>query len=338
LYDEPFADSSQIPTFLVSQLARRKVTVSLSGDGGDELFGGYNTYLWGRSVQQNIGWMPRPLKTALGKSLNPLARFDWNALLGGSPSVLPQSLRRKDLNKVLQKLAGILKVNQREALYWVLCSYWMDPASVVVGAKEPLTPLTDPSKWAEIKEFMQVMMYLDTLMYLPDDILVKVDRAAMGVSLESRVPLLDHRVIEFAWRLPLAMKVKGNTGKRPLRQLLHRYVPKELVDRPKQGFGVPIHEWLRGPMRPWAEELLSESRLKNEGYFFAEPIRQKWSEHVSGRRNWQAQMWGVLMFQSWFEQHKSLISAKIDDIALSDAPVVGVSSRTAGAGPVQPSI
>jgi asparagine synthase (glutamine-hydrolysing) len=229
-------------------------------------------------------------------------------------------------------------VNQREALYWVLCSYWMDPASVVVGAKEPLTPLTDPSKWAEIREFMQVMMYLDTLMYLPDDILVKVDRAAMGVSLESRVPLLDHRVIEFAWRLPLAMKVKGNTGKRPLRQLLHRYVPKELVDRPKQGFGVPIHEWLRGPMRPWAEELLSESRLKNEGYFFAEPIRQKWSEHVSGRRNWQAQMWGVLMFQSWFEQHKSLISAKIDDIALSDAPVVGVSSRTAGAGPVQPSI
>ena len=135
LYDEPFADSSQIPTFLVSQLARRNVTVSLSGDGGDELFGGYNTYLWGRSVQQNIGWMPRPLKTALAKSLNPLARFDWNSLLGGSPSVLPQSLRRKDLNKVLQKLAGILKVNQREALYWVLCSYWMDPASVVIGAK-----------------------------------------------------------------------------------------------------------------------------------------------------------------------------------------------------------
>jgi asparagine synthase (glutamine-hydrolysing) len=302
------------------------------------LFGGYNTYLWGRSVQQNIGWMPQPLKSALGKSLNPLARFDWNALLGGSPSVLPQSLRRKDLNKVLQKLAGILKVNQREALYWVLCSYWMDPASVVVGAKEPLTPLTDPGKWAEIKEFMQVMMYLDTLMYLPDDILVKVDRAAMGVSLESRVPLLDHRVIEFAWRLPLAMKVKGNTGKRPLRQLLHRYVPKELVDRPKQGFGVPIHEWLRGPMRPWAEELLSESRLKNEGYFFAEPIRQKWLEHVSGRRNWQAQMWGVLMFQSWLEQHKNQISAKIDDLALSDAPVVGVSSRTAGARPVQPSI
>jgi asparagine synthase (glutamine-hydrolysing) len=336
LYDEPFADSSQIPTFLVSQLARRKVTVSLSGDGGDELFGGYNTYLWGRSVQQNIGWMPKALKAGLAKSLNPLARFDWNAVLAGSQSLLPESLRRKDLNKVLQKLAGILKVNQREALYWVLCSYWMEPASVVVGAKEPLTPLTDPSKWAHIKEFMHVMMYLDTLMYLPDDILVKVDRASMGVSLESRVPLLDHRVIEFAWKLPLAMKVQGNTGKRPLRQLLHRYVPKELVERPKQGFGVPIHEWLRGPMRPWAEELLSESRLKQEGFFSPAPIRQKWSEHVSGRRNWQAQMWGVLMFQAWLEEHRTLISTKADDDAVLDAQAAGIPSRATGSQPVQP--
>jgi asparagine synthase (glutamine-hydrolysing) len=338
LYDEPFADSSQIPTFLVSQLARRKVTVSLSGDGGDELFGGYDTYLWGRSVQQNIGWMPRTLKAGLAKSLKPLSRFDWNALLGGSSSVLPQSLRRKDLNRVLQKLAGILNVNQRETLYRVLCSYWMEPASIVIGAKEPLTALTDPSKRAQIEDFMHVMMYLDTLMYLPDDILVKVDRAAMGVSLESRVPLLDHRVIEFAWKLPLAMKVKGNTGKRPLRQLLHRYVPKNLVDRPKQGFGVPIHEWLRGPMRPWAEELLNESRLKQEGYFSPAPIRQKWSEHVSARHNWQPQLWGVLMFQSWLEQHKSLISGKVEDEAVADASVMRIPSRMAGTGPVQPSI
>src|SRR5580692_2090514 len=305
LYDEPFADSSQIPTFLVSQLARRKVTVSLSGDGGDELFGGYDTYLWGRRVQQNIGWMPRPLKAGLAKSLNPLSRFDWNSLLGGSPSVLPQNLRRKDLNRVLQKLAGILNVNQREALYRVLCSYWMDPASVVVGAKEPLTPLTDPSRRAHIEDFMHVMMYLDTLMYLPDDILVKVDRASMGVSLESRVPLLDHRVIEFAWKLPIEMKVKGTLGKVPLRNLLYRYVPKQLVDRPKKGFGVPIHEWLRGPMRSWAEDLLDESRLKSEGFFAAKPIRQKWNEHVSGRRNWQAQLWAVLMFQAWLEQQKT---------------------------------
>jgi asparagine synthase (glutamine-hydrolysing) len=337
LYDEPFADSSQIPTFLVSQLARRHVTVSLSGDGGDELFGGYNTYLWGRSVQKNIGWMPRPLRAALGKSLNPLARFDWNTLLSGSQSLLPESLRRKDLNKVLQKLAGILKVHQREALYWVLCSYWMEPGSVVIGGKEPLTPLTDPSKWAHIEEFMHVMMYLDTLMYLPDDILVKVDRAAMGVSLESRVPLLDHRVIEFAWSLPLAMKVQGNTGKRPLRQLLHRYVPKQLVERPKQGFGVPVHEWLRGPMRAWAEELLSESRLRHEGYFEAAPIRQKWSEHVSGRRNWQAQLWGVLMFQAWLEEHKTLISTKVSEVVLDSHQVVGIPSSAIGLQSIQSS-
>ena len=330
LYDEPFADASQIPTFLVSQLARRNVTVSLSGDGGDELFGGYNTYLWGRSVQQNIGWMPQPLKAGLAKSLDPLSRFDWNALLGGRQSVLPQSLRRRDLNKVLQKLGGVLKANQREALYWVLCSYWMDPASVVLGAKEPLTPLTDQSKWAQIKEFMHVMMYLDTVMYLPDDILVKVDRASMGVSLESRVPLLDHRVIEFAWRLPLAMKVKGNVGKLPLRRLLHEYVPKKLVDRPKRGFGVPIHEWLRGAMRPWAEELLNESRLRDEGYFSAKPIRQKWMEHVSGRHNWQPQLWGVLMFQAWLEQHRALVSDKVETEVVLDGAIPGVSSHGTG--------
>ena len=331
LYDEPFADSSQIPTFLVSQLARRNVTVSLSGDAGDELFAGYNTYLWGRSVQQKVGWMPQPLKAGLAKSLSPFSKIDWNEVLSGSQFVLPQSLRRKDLNKVLHKLSGILKVDQREALYHVLCSYWMDPAAVVPNGNEPLTALTDEGKWADIKEFLHVMMYLDTLMYLPDDILVKVDRAAMGVSLETRVPLLDYRVIEFAWRLPLEMKIRGNTGKRPLRQLLHKYVPKQLVDRPKQGFGVPIHEWLRGPMRPWAEELLNESRLRDEGYFCATPIRQKWMEHVTGRYNWKAQLWGVLMFQAWLEQHKTLISTKIESESVLEAPLLGASSGTIGA-------
>ncbi|MBV8514088.1 MAG: asparagine synthase (glutamine-hydrolyzing) [Acidobacteria bacterium] len=304
LYDEPFADSSQIPTFLVSQLARRNVTVSLSGDGGDELFGGYTTYQWGRSVHQNIGWMPGPLKAGLAKTIKPLSKLDWNALLDGRQSVVPESLRSKDINKVLSKLTGILKVNEREALYWILLSYWMEPSSVVLGANEPLTQLTDSTKWAHIDDIMHVMMYLDTIMYLPDDILVKVDRASMGVSLESRVPLLDHRVIEFAWKLPIEMKVKGTLGKVPLRNLLYRYVPQQLVDRPKKGFGVPIHEWLRGPMRSWAEDLLDESRLKSEGFFAAKPIHQKWNEHVSGRRNWQAQLWAVLMFQAWLEQQK----------------------------------
>ncbi len=181
LYDEPFADSSQIPTFLVSQLARRNVTVSLSGDAGDELFGGYTTYQWGRSVYQNVGWMPKPLKAGLAKTIKPLSKLDWNALLDGRQNVVPESLRSKDINKVLSKLTGILKVNEREALYWILLSYWMDPSSVVLGANEPLTQLTDKTKWAQIDDIMHVMMYLDTIMYLPDDILVKVDRASMGV-------------------------------------------------------------------------------------------------------------------------------------------------------------
>jgi len=332
LYDEPFADSSQIPTFLVSQLARRNVTVSLSGDAGDELFGGYTTYQWGRSVHQNIGWMPKPLKAGLAKTIKPLSKLDWNALLDGRQSVVPQSLRSKDINKVLSKLTGILKVNEREALYWILLSYWMEPSSVVLGANEPLTQLTDSTKWAKIDDIMHVMMYLDTIMYLPDDILVKVDRASMGVSLESRVPLLDHRIIEFAWKLPIEMKVKGALGKVPLRNLLYRYVPKQLVDRPKKGFGVPIYEWLRGPMRSWAEDLLDESRLKSEGYFDAKPIRQKWNEHVSGRRNWQAQLWAVLMFQAWLEQQKTHTEVE------SDFPAEPVRiPKAAGATSAQPS-
>jgi asparagine synthase (glutamine-hydrolysing) len=326
LYDEPFADSSQIPTFLVSQLARQKVTVSLSGDGGDELFGGYSTYFWGRSVHQKISWMPRALRAAVAKSLGPLAKIDWNALLERHSSVVPGSLRRRDLTRVLQKLTSVLSANEREALYRVLLSYWMDPAAIVRGAKEKATALMDENGWAKLSDFVHVMMFLDTVMYLPDDILVKVDRAAMGVSLESRVPLLDHRVIEFAWRLPLTMKIQGNTGKGPLRQLLHKYVPKKLVERPKQGFGVPIHEWLRGPMRSWAEDLLNESRLRDEGYFCEEPIRQKWMEHCSGRHNWQAQLWGVLMFQSWLEQHRTLVSAKLETETLG-ASVLGASSQ-----------
>jgi asparagine synthase (glutamine-hydrolysing) len=337
LYDEPFADSSQIPTFLVSQLARRDVTVSLSGDGGDELFGGYSTYFWGRSVHQQIRWMPRGLRAAAAKALGPFAKFDWNALFEKHQSIVPDSVKQRDLTRVLQKLTSILTVSGREALYRVLLSYWTDPASVVLDAREKMTALTNKDSLAKLKDFVHLMMYLDTVMYLPDDILVKVDRAAMGVSLESRVPLLDHRVIEFAWRLPLAMKVKGDTGKAPLRQLLHRYVPKKLVDRPKRGFGVPIHEWLRGPMRSWAEDLLNGSRLREEGYFSEEPIRQKWMQHLSGRHNWHAPLWGVLMFQGWLEQHKALVSRKVEAEAVLEAPVLGASARASEAESTHPS-
>ena len=331
LYDEPFADSSQIPTFLVSKLARRNVTVSLSGDAGDELFGGYSTYLWGRSVHQRISWMPRALRLAAAKSLSPLAKIDWNALFEKNDAVVPGSLKKKDLSRSLEKLTSVLNADERETLYRVLLSYWMDPSSVALHSKEKITALTDKSGWAKLSDFVHVMMYLDTVMYLPDDILVKVDRAAMGVSLESRVPLLDHRLIEFAWRLPLNMKIQGNTGKGPLRRLLYKYVPKAMVDRPKRGFAVPVHEWLRGPMRPWAEDLLNESRLREEGYFAEAPIRQKWHEHVTGRRNWQPQLWGVLMFQAWLEQHKTLISTKVESETGLEASVASPARHGASA-------
>jgi asparagine synthase (glutamine-hydrolysing) len=333
LYDEPFADSSQIPTFLVSELARRKVTVSLSGDGGDELFGGYSNYFWGRSVHQSIRWMPRVLRLVAAKSLSPLARVDWNSLFEKHDGVVPGPLKSKDLTRFFDKLTSVLNANQREAVYQVLVSYWTDPESVVLHANEKASPLTNEAMWAELNDFVHVMMYLDTVMYLPDDILVKVDRAAMGVSLESRVPLLDHRVIEFAWRLPLSMKVQGDKGKSPLRRLLNKYVPKKLVDRPKQGFGVPIHEWLRGPLRPWAEELLSESRLRAQGYFSEAPIRRKWNEHVKGRHNWRAHLWGVLMFQAWLEQHQSFLSAKMETFL--DSSVLGASPSLTGGPPTE---
>jgi asparagine synthase (glutamine-hydrolysing) len=325
LYDEPFADSSQIPTFLVSQLARRSVTVSLSGDAGDELFGGYSNYLWGRSVDRRVAGIPRALRQAAAKGVSALAFVDWNTLFHQCRSLVPGALRKKDINRALAKSSAVLGAKEREALYRVLLSYWMDTGSLVLNSEEKATVLTDDQHRANLKDFVHIMMYIDTVMYLPDDILVKVDRASMGVSLESRIPLLDHRIIEFAWRLPLKMKIQGDTGKSPLRQLLYKYVPQQLVDRPKRGFAVPIHEWLRGPMRPWAEELLRESRLRAEGYFSERPVRKKWQEHLSGRHNWQPQLWSILMFQAWLDQHKSLVGAPSDAGLTVNAAVAAAS-------------
>lgn len=302
LYDEPFSDSSQIPTFLVSELARRHVTVSLSGDGGDELFGGYNRYFWATNIWRRIGWVPQPLRAALAGALTALPPSAWNSVFRALARFLPVGWRYANPGDKLHKLAEILAVRTPEEIYLGLVSHWKQPAEMVSGAHEPLTVLTDPAQWAGLSDFEQRMMYLDQMTYLPDDILAKVDRAAMGTSLETRVPFLDHRVVKFAWSLPLSMKIRHGQGKWLLRQVLYRHVPKELIERPKMGFGVPIDMWLRGPLKGWAEELLDEARLQREAYFDPRPIRMKWAEHLTGRRNWSYYLWDVLMFQAWNER------------------------------------
>ena len=301
LYDEPFSDSSQIPSFLVAQLARERVTVSLSGDGGDELFGGYSRYFLAARLWRKIERMPQSLRSAAARLILALPPPTWDALYALAAPFIPPNRRWPAPGDKLHKGAALLNCDNGTALYRGLVSHW-DPAGVVLGAAEPATLLS--GALPALPSFSEQMMLLDAISYLPDDILVKVDRAAMAVSLETRVPLIDHRVFEFAWRLPMHYKVRGGTGKWLLRQVLYKHVPRELIDRPKMGFGVPIDSWLRGPLREWAESLLSESRLRQEGYFNPAPIRQKWLEHQSGARNWQYHLWDILMFQAWLEAQR----------------------------------
>jgi len=301
LYDEPFADPSQIPTFLVSQLAQRHVTVSLSGDGGDELFGGYDRYFIARRFWKVLGMVPRSGRRLLARAIGGVAPARWDKalrLIGLTQS--PGSARRITGDR-LHKVANLLSLDTQEATYRAFMSHWYDPARITLGGEEPPTAFTARSGGAEVDGPLSMMMYLDLVTYLPDDILVKVDRATMGVSLESRAPFLDHRVVELAWRIPPTLRVRDGRGKWPLRHLLHRYVPDALVNRPKMGFGVPIDHWLRGPIRDWAAALLDPSRLTREGYFDPQPIAQKWLEHQNGSQNWHYLLWDVLMFQAWLE-------------------------------------
>jgi len=304
IYDEPFSDSSQIPTFLVSELTRRHVTVSLSGDAGDELFGGYNRYFWGRDIWRNMGWIPPILRGYISQGIHSISPVTWDKFFNICSPIMPSKLQQNIPGDRMHKLADILGAVHPTAMYYDLISHWKDPKKIVLDSTEPATPLTDHTQWLSCNNVTHQMMYLDTITYLPDDILVKVDRAAMAVSLETRVPFLDHRVIEFAWRLPLSMKIRNGQGKWILRQVLYKYVPEELIDRPKMGFGVPIDSWLRGPLRVWAEDLLNESRLRQEGFLNPEPIQQKWKEHLSGNRNWQYLLWDVLMFQAWLAEER----------------------------------
>ena len=302
LYDEPFSDFSQIPTFLVSQLARQHVTVSLSGDAGDELFCGYNRYQMTGNLWPRIAYVPLPLRMLAARAMTSISPQSWNRLAGALAGFVPGSARFVNAGDKLHKGAGVLTSQSADAFYLHLVSDWHDPASVVIGGHEPPTLLTGNVPALNGLDNFQRMMALDMLTYLPDDILTKVDRAAMGVSLETRVPFLDHRVVKFAWSLPHSMKLRDGQTKWALRQVLYRHVPKALIERPKMGFGVPIDSWLRGPLREWAEDLLSETRLKREGFFNPAPIRQKWAEHLSGQRNWRYHLWDVLMFQAWLKE------------------------------------
>ena len=302
LYDEPFADSSQIPTFLVSKMARKHVTVALSGDAGDELFGGYNRYVLTSRWWSRLAHLPVGIRRGLAGAITVASPQAWDAFLKPLLAVLPRHSGVTNVGDKLHKSAAVLASRSAAELYRGMVSHWSAPASLVLGAKEPATMLTDFTRQPVVNNEIEKMMALDMLSYLPDDILTKVDRAAMGVSLETRVPFLDHRVVEFAWSLPLDYKLRDGMGKWVLRQVLYKHVPKEMIERPKMGFGVPIDAWLRGPLKEWAESLLDKSRLKREGFFQVEPIRQKWREHLSGERNWQYHLWDILMFQAWLEE------------------------------------
>ena len=298
LYDEPFADSSQIPTYLICQTARQNVTVAISGDGGDELFGGYNRYFWAERIWKRLAWMPSTLRMVLGNGIQVLPIEQWDALgrkLKGADAV-------ERLGDKAYKLAYRMKtVKSLDDLYRSLVTEWPKEIDLVKGASHLSTLLDESNLVKGISESEHRMMLWDTLTYLPDDILTKVDRAAMGVSLETRVPFLDHRVVELAWRLPLSMKIRAGQGKWALRQLLYKYVPRELIERPKAGFAIPVGQWLRGPLRGWAEALLDERRLEQEGYLNPLPIRLAWQQHLSGKFDWTTRLWTVLMFQAWLE-------------------------------------
>jgi asparagine synthase (glutamine-hydrolysing) len=306
IYCEPFSDSSQIPTYLVSKLARQNVTVSLSGDGGDELFSGYTRYSLADQFWKILSRVPRPLRRAAADLATLPSPAVYDRLAGPLMPLLPEHRRHGRIGDRVHKAAQLLAMQNADDVYRHLCSHWADPASIVLGGRELPTMLTGLDSLPSLPGNVERMMYVDLTSYLPDDILVKVDRAAMAVSLETRVPMLDHRVVEFAMSLPLATLRAGNTTKWPLRQLLYKYVPRELVERPKMGFGVPIDSWLRGALRDWAEDLLSETRLKADDLFDPAPIRLAWRDHLSGRRNQQYLLWDVLMFQAWRAAQKDV--------------------------------
>ncbi len=303
LYCEPFADSSQIPTYLVAALAREHVTVSLSGDGGDELFCGYNRYLFANKLWNGLKITPASLRGFVGRSVQSFPDAFWAKGFKFLNKITPEKFNGVRWGDKLQKGAGVVGSKDLISLYQGVVSNWQNPSSVVIGEGEHKSIFSTDIEILSSLDDVEKMMAIDMISYLPDDILVKVDRAAMGVSLETRVPFLDHHIIEFTSKIPLSMKLNNGVGKAILRDILYKYVPRELIERPKMGFGIPVSDWLKGPLKDWAEELLSESRLESQGFFYPAIVRKMWSEHILGNRNWQSQLWVILMFQAWLEDN-----------------------------------
>lgn len=302
IYDEPFSDSSQIPTFLVSHLARQHVTVSLSGDGGDELFFGYKRYFKADRIWKQLSKFPFTLRRLAAE----LLRRAPGSTLEKVMDFFPRRLRINHLADRLPKLFEIMAHQDGVSFYRALISSQVkQPDQLVLGSKDPDTIFSLPERLPNLPSLREEMMYLDMMSYLPDDILTKVDRASMAVGLEVRIPMLDHRLVEFAWRVPTILKHRDGQGKWILRQVLNRYVPNKLINRPKMGFGLPIEHWLRGPLRGWAESLLNDKRLRDEGFFDPELIRKIWQEHLTGQRRWHSFLWTVLMFQAWYAEQKN---------------------------------
>lgn len=301
VYDQPFADSSQLPTFLVSKMAREKVTVCLSGDGGDELFAGYDRYLWGNKALKWHKQFSPPSRYLMSGMLRSLSPGTWDTI--AKLLFFIPAFRSKRMGEKIYKLAKVLKAVNRFGLYKSLSSVWNDPDEIMLKSSEPLTALTDEDNWLAHNDFIKQAQYVDQSLYLPDDILHKVDRASMANSLEVRVPLLDHNVVEASWKFTDSMNIVRKKGKFPLRQMLSKHIPEELFNRPKMGFGVPISEWLRGPLNSWANDLISEERLKKQNIFDPKAVAKVWKTHESGRENSPEMIWGFLILQSWLDKN-----------------------------------
>ncbi len=301
IWDEPFGDVSEIPMHLVSALARESVTVSLSGDGGDELFAGYNRHAWLDTLWRRVQAAPPRARRLIGSGLGriPPGAVDGMARV---TTVLPARMRVRNPAFKVAKVAKVLKAETPEDAYLSLVSYWDDAESIALGAGRSASMASRPTDWPDLGGITEQMLWLDLVGYLPDDILTKLDRAAMAVSLETRVPFLDREVFDLAWRLPLPYKLREGQTKWLLRQVLYRHVPAALVERPKMGFGFPIGAMIAGPLRPWAEDLLSVGRLEHQGLLDPGPIRQAWRRHLTGTRDYSHELWDVLSLQAWLER------------------------------------